>query len=132
MKYKTSLYLLAVLTILFAVLLSFAPVAHAQDAQPTAGSDAALAAPFIVNLAQSHPWVLTLVSIMGALRFFFKPLVSLVEAWVKSTPSPTDDEFVEKVEASKAWKTIAWLIDLLASIKFGPQFTAKPSTSDKG
>ncbi|MFA5263211.1 MAG: DUF935 family protein [Opitutaceae bacterium] len=55
----------------------------------TAGQD--LISSFIVGLAQKFPWLLTVVSAIGALRFFFKPLMTLIEKWVKSTPSTADD-----------------------------------------
>ena len=108
-----------------------APVAHAQAttpdlsaAAPAAGSDAI--ASFIGAFAGSHPWLVTLASIVGALRLVFKPIVTGVEAYVRSTPSTADDQFIDKVEHSSAFKAVAWCLDYFGSIKLGPQFTAKP------
>lgn len=126
--------------LLFSVLLVtclawFAPVAHAQVA-PAAASDpssiiapdtaAAIAQPFIVAFALKYPITLTLIAVIGALRFFFKPITSLIEAYVRSTPQKTDDEYFDKVNHSAAFKWFAWLLDFGTSIKVGPQFTAVP------
>jgi hypothetical protein len=119
----------------------FAPSVHAQAApdQSTAVANAALdtagvfAQPFIVSFAQSHPWLLSLLAVVATLRLVFKPIVSAVEAYVKSTPSTADDAVVANVEHSPIFKVFAWLLDYLGSIKVGPQFTAtKPTTPAQG
>jgi hypothetical protein len=131
MKNKTSapfaLGLLHLLALLALPLVAFAQVA-APDAAPLIQADtaAAIATPFIVALALKAPWVITILAVMGGLRFFFKPILSLVEAYVKSTPQTTDDEYFDKVEHSRAFKIVAWALDFFASVKVGPQFTATP------
>ncbi|MBI5768747.1 MAG: hypothetical protein HZA93_13195 [Verrucomicrobia bacterium] len=132
-------FVAAVIAIAFVVMLALFVVqsAHAQaapadstaaiaPAPAPADSSAGVIASFITGLAGSHPWIVTLATIIGALRLVFKPIVSGVEAYVKSTPSSTDDELVEKVEHSAAFKSFAWCLDFFGSIKIGPQFTAKP------
>jgi len=92
--------------------------AVANAALDTAG---AVAQPFIVSFAQSHPWLLSLLAIVATLRLVFKPIMSAVGAYVKSTASTGDDAMLEKVEHSAAFKVAAWLLDYLGSIKVGPQ-----------
>lgn len=126
------LFLAALAALVIAFLLSPAP-AFAQvttDSGPIIQADtaAAIATPFIVTLAIKFPWVLTVLAVMGGLRFFFKPIVSAAEAYVKSTPSTNDDELYAKATHSLAFKIIAWALDFFASVKVGPQFTAKPET----
>ncbi len=108
---------------------------HAQTAADTSSgisqvaidTAAAAAVPFIVSFAQTHPWLVTFLAIVATLRIVFKPIVSVVELIVKSTPSTADDAFVAKAEASTAFKIFAWGLDYLGSIKVGPQFTAAPA-----
>ncbi len=90
---------------------------------------AAIATPIIVGLAVKYPWLLTALAAVGAFRFFFKPVVSVAEAYVKSTPSKADDEMYEKATHSALFKWFAWLLDFAFSIKVGPQFTAKPEAN---
>ncbi|MBI5689266.1 MAG: hypothetical protein HZC55_04155 [Verrucomicrobia bacterium] len=138
MKSKLLLALLfashfAALAVLFVVCAPLAAHAQAVPADipavvapaPAAAEGGAIAS-FITGLAGSHPWFVTLAAVMGALRLVFKPIVSAIEAYVRSTPTTADDEFVEKVEHSAAFKAFAWGLDFFGSIKLGPQFTAKP------
>jgi hypothetical protein len=103
-------------------------VAFAQDAAPVvappAGTD--FITQFIVGFASTHPWLVTVASIMGAFRLLFKPIMGAIEAYVKSTPTTADDAFFETVEHSGTYKALAWCLDWFGSVKIGPQFTAKP------
>ena len=132
-------FLAVVLAIAFTVMLVlfFAQPAHAQTVTagvtqtttvtadaPSAGSS--IISSFITSTAATHPWLVTIASIMGLLRMLFKPIVSAFESYVKSTPSVEDDALVQRVEASGPFKAFAWCLDWFGSIKVGPQFTAKP------
>ena len=127
---KTKSLLLAALSLLaFAFLLPPSTFAQsAADSAPLIQADtaAAIATPFIVTFALKYPVILSVIAAMGALRFFFKPIVSLVEAYVRSTPGSRDDEYFDRVNHSAVFKAFAWLLDFGASIKVGPQFTALP------
>jgi len=113
-------------------LAAFVVSAHAQVSpdsgisQVTIDAASAAAVPFIVSFAEKYPWLVTALAVIATLRLIFKPVMSGIEAIVKATPSTTDDEFVAKAEASRAFKIFAWGLDYLGSIKVGPQFTAKP------
>lgn len=137
MKTNPRLLLAALLCAFFTcVLLAPAAVAQAAPAVEEAHliapeTAAAIAQPFIVTASLKYPWVITVLVVIGGLRFFFKPLTSLVEAYVRSTPQTKDDEFFDRVRYSPGFKWVAWLLDFGASIKVGPQFTAEPKKETK-
>lgn len=124
--------------ILFAFAVCFVTIlTQPAQAQPAADQSAAfagaaldtagvIAQPFIVGLAAKYPWLVSLLAVVATLRLVFKPIMSAVEAYVKSTPSATDDEWVAKAQHSPAFRAFAWVLDYLGSVKVGPQFTAKP------
>jgi hypothetical protein len=58
-----------------------------------------------------------IISVLVALRIFIKPLFSLAQAYVDFTVTPTDNVKLQKILDSKAYKTIAYVLDWLASIK---------------
>lgn len=131
---KTQLRSVLILAALFSCALAFVSClvspAHAQAADASAGAAVANAAldtagavaqPFIVGFAQQHPWLLTVLALIATARLVFKPIMSAVGAYVKSTASTSDDAMLEKVEHSAVYKVFAWLLDYLGSIKVGPQ-----------
>lgn len=77
--------------------------------------------PFVESLAGQNGTVLQalsyLVLVMGFARLFFKPLVSLVTAFVKATPSPDDDAWWVKVQGKSWFKLLEYLIDYVLSLK---------------
>lgn len=87
----------------------------------------ATAQPFIVEFAQNHPWALTALALIAALRLVFKPIMAGVSHYVKSTPSANDDAALERIEHSRAFRVFAWLLDYLGSIKVGPRAPTKPT-----
>ncbi|MES2697500.1 MAG: hypothetical protein V4773_28800 [Verrucomicrobiota bacterium] len=97
------------------------PVSGAVLGSAAVDTAAAVAQPFIVSFAESHPWVLTLLAVIATLRLVFKPLMSAVHVYVQSTAGESDDAFLDKVEHSRAYKILAWLLDYFGSIKVGPQ-----------
>lgn len=72
---------------------------------------------FLLGLADKYPWAVTIFMVMGVLRAVFKPLVAFARTVVSATPSQKDDELLNKAESSKAFKSIAWFIDYISSIK---------------
>lgn len=70
--------------------------------------------------AAKYPFVVTALLVVAGLRIVFKPLFSIWHAIVARTPSPKDDEFLAKVESSKALKWFLWVLDYVASIKVVP------------
>jgi len=72
---------------------------------------------FVLGLAEKHPVAASIFMVVGVLRALFKPLVSFARAYVIATPTPNDDLSLDKVEASKIYKSIAWFFDYAMSIK---------------
>jgi hypothetical protein len=71
----------------------------------------------IVMLVGKYPMLVAVFSIVGVLRAVFKPLMSLIEAYVGATESKKDDAVVEGFKAGKIYKAIVWFIDYFSSIK---------------
>ncbi|MGN6642891.1 MAG: hypothetical protein ACTHKU_07815 [Verrucomicrobiota bacterium] len=125
---------------LLAVLLTFlSSSVFAQDvgtnSVPVIGSPdnaAAVATPFIVSFVAKYTWLATVFMVIGVLRFFAKPLITLVEAYVKATPSTTDDAFLAKCEASVIYRWFWWGLDWLGSIKPFGASTTNPALTKQG
>lgn len=72
---------------------------------------------FLVDLVTNYPVGAAILMVLGVFRAIFKPLMSVWEAYVKSTPSDSDDKILEGFKASKVYKILVWLVDYLLSIK---------------
>jgi len=68
-------------------------------------------------LANQFPIVMTILSVVGLLRFVFKPVMAIVENVVAETPSKKDDEALAKFKTSKVYSVLVWIVDLLSSVK---------------
>jgi len=58
-----------------------------------------------------------LISIIGTLRLFIKPLMGLVDTYVMSTSDKKDDEKWDKIKEGKVFQTAVYFLDWFASIK---------------
>lgn len=74
-------------------------------------------AEFILNYAVQYPAVSTVLMAIGVLRLIMKPLMSFLNAFVLATPSTADDEFLKKIEESKWYPIVLYVLDWLGSIK---------------
>lgn len=64
--------------------------------------------------------VVQIIAFIGSARLALKPLQALEKPLmdiIRLTPSKKDDEALEAVAQSKAWKLIKFLVDYLLSIK---------------
>jgi len=102
--------------------LFLAPLAvMSQEAIPLPPDLAAdLARPLVVQVVESHPWVATLLLLMGGLRLVCKPIMSLVRARVAATPSTDDDAQLQRVMSTWWYQSLAWSLDFFASVKIPP------------
>ena len=67
----------------------------------------------VEQFLMSHPTVSTIVSCIGLMRIFFKPL----QLFIKETPFTWDDKALDALEKSKVYPIFRFLLDLGASVK---------------
>jgi hypothetical protein len=72
---------------------------------------------FILACAAKYPAAATVIFFMGTARLFMKPIVTCIKAIVELTETKKDDEKVAQIEASKAYKTIVFILDYILSVK---------------
>jgi hypothetical protein len=101
-----------------------------QEAIPLPPELAAdLARPLVVRVVQSHPWVASLLILIGSLRLLFKPIMSLVRSRIAATPTTEDDAQLQRVMSSWWYQALAWTLDFVASIKIAPPIQQPASRS---
>jgi hypothetical protein len=85
----------------------------------------------MVSLASQYPMVLAILSGIGLLRAINKPLFALARSFVQATESKSDDVALDKIEQSKVYKGICFLLDYLMSVKLQPPAKAEaPKSAD--
>lgn len=72
---------------------------------------------FIVALVAQYPAIASVLLAVGALRLINKPLFAILHNVVDLTPSQKDNEILDKVEKSAAYKFFCVVLDYLGSIK---------------
>lgn len=77
----------------------------------------ALLGPYLEMGMLKYPWLVTVIMVMGTFRLFLKPLMTIFQNVINLTPSKRDDEFMEKMMESKAYKAFAFFVDWVASVK---------------
>jgi len=71
----------------------------------------------LVQLLQQYPVVSTVLAVIGGLRLVMKPLFSLLHALVEVIPGDKDNQLLAKIEGSKVYTSIVYVLDYLTSIK---------------
>ena len=75
--------------------------------------------PLVESYAGNYGIAIQIVSIVGSLRVALKPLMSGLKSIAEATYWTTkDNEFLAKLENSKIYTTIVYILDWIASIKF--------------
>lgn len=99
-----------------------AAVQPIQQTETSALPDLILGA--LAVLAQKYPWVATIITILGSMRLWAKPLFSLIHTIVDLTPTKTDDTMWAKVHSfltdTAIGKSLSYLLDWIGSIKVTP------------
>lgn len=72
---------------------------------------------FVLELAQKHPVALSVLSALYVLSAINKPLFTLLHKYVEATASSSDNELLNKVENSKVYKAISYLLDWVVRVK---------------
>lgn len=83
----------------------------------------------LLQLASQYPLPASVLMIMGALRMVNKPLFLVLRTIADVTPTLKDNEWLEKVERSKLYVSICFLLDYVASVKL-PQKVRVVSDGD--
>lgn len=65
--------------------------------------------------------------VMGSVRIVMKPVMVCLKAIAAATETKKDDELIEKVETSKAYVTISFIIDWFLSVKLPEKKPVEPS-----
>ncbi len=78
----------------------------------------------LVGLLLQYPIVATAVFAIGSLRVIFKPMQLFIDGIVARTETKEDDRIWAAVKASKVYRSVSWLIDMMSSIKL-PQAKKK-------
>lgn len=81
---------------------------------------------FIIQFASQYPIVASILMVVGVLRLINKPLFAFLNAVVVATPTTKDNEILKKVETSKAYQYISFLLDYLGSVKVPQKVVAVP------
>lgn len=72
---------------------------------------------WIQDVAAKYPVIVTILTLMGFLRAVMKPLITAIHKYAESTETPVDNEWIAKVENSRALKFFLYGLDYLASVK---------------
>ncbi len=83
----------------------------------------------VLALSQKYPGLMTFFVVLGILRTVFKPLMSILQAVVKETPTLADDHALAKFMSSRAYLGLVWFVDYVSSVKLprpAPKEDAKP------
>lgn len=81
---------------------------------------------FVLELAQKYPIALSVLSALYILGAINKPLFTLLHKYAEATDTKSDNEFLAKIESSKAYKAVSYFLDWAVRIKL-PQ----PKPDDK-
>ena len=72
---------------------------------------------FILDLVAQHPAAAGILSALMIVRIINKPLFALFHAIVDVTKTEIDNEWLKKVEESKPYKALLFVLDWMLSIK---------------
>lgn len=73
--------------------------------------------PIIEAYAGNYGLAVQIISVVGSLRLFIKPIMSIIEAYVLITPNKEDDLLPAKIKENKIYKMLVYSLDWLASLK---------------
>jgi hypothetical protein len=88
----------------------------ATDVAVDSTSDTGIAS-FFVSLAEKYPWIATILLIIGALRVVFKPVMSLLDSYVKQNCSSDEYSKLQSFESGSIYKWLSFGLDMFGSVK---------------
>jgi hypothetical protein len=83
---------------------------------------------FVGRVAQGHPLVTAVLLVMGAMRVVFKPVMTLLDSYIKSHRSAEDYARLQAFETGPVYRWICFALDFFGSIKL-PVAGIKPFCS---
>lgn len=89
--------------------------AQVQETTPPAADASNALGPLLDGLAGKYGWLTTVILCVGSLRIVCKPLMLALENALQSDPEKLAR--LQKFEAGPVYKTLAFILDLGASIK---------------
>lgn len=81
---------------------------------------------FFVGIAQGYPWLATILLVIGGFRVVFKPLMTLLDAYIKENCSSEEYAKLQTFETGPVFKWLNFAIDLFGSVKL-PVVGIKPA-----
>lgn len=84
---------------------------------------------YFINLAQHYPWLATTLLAIGALRVLFKPVMALLDGYIKANCSPEEYGRLQHFEAGPIYKWLSFGLDFIGSIKL-PTLGIKPEPKE--
>lgn len=72
---------------------------------------------WVLQFLSGNPALASILVLVGALRLAIKPLMTLLQIYVKLTPYDQDDKWLASLESSKGYKLFVYLLDWLLSVK---------------
>jgi hypothetical protein len=96
-----------------------------SDAASSVGTSGAVTG-FLESVATNYPWVTVVLLVIGALRVVFKPVMVLLDSYVKSNCSAEDYAKIQSFESGSIYKWLCFGLDLLGSVKL-PVIGVKPT-----
>ena len=73
--------------------------------------------PIILSFGGKFPVIFTVIFFIGTARFFMKPIMSAISAYIESTPTKSDDAFLAKLKDSVIYKIVIYILDWCLSVK---------------
>lgn len=70
-----------------------------------------------ILLATKFPNATLILTVVGGLRIINKPLFSFLRTYVQKTKTTEDDKLLDKVESSRFYKWLSYVLDLFGSVK---------------
>jgi hypothetical protein len=71
----------------------------------------------ILNLILANPKAMGFVTLVGALKLVVGPFCDAVIWYIGQTPGQEDDQWLAEVRESKWFKALAYIVNLLFSVK---------------
>ena len=73
--------------------------------------------PLLIGFAVKYPVITTIIFFVGSFRLIMKPLMTGIEAYIASTVTKSDDEFIKKIKANKIYQVVVYFLDWALSVK---------------